>query len=71
MNFDYISFLKENSRQFFDYITETEVNQRIRFGQFTMNYLNEKFPEIVVPEEYDCFYDDKKVSKLIEYLASL
>lgn len=64
MNFDFDAFFAQANRQFV-------LSEGQRYGQFMMNYLHEKFPEIVVPEEYDCFYDDKKVIKLIDYLASL
>lgn len=64
MNFDFDAFFAQVNRQFV-------LSEGQRYGQFMMNYLYEKFPEIVVPEEYDCFYDNKKVVKLIDYLASL
>lgn len=42
-----------------------------RYGQFLMNYLYEKHPEIQVPPESDCFYDDKLVKKFLTFIYSL
>jgi hypothetical protein len=47
----------------------SKVNQR--YGQFLMNYFTKNYPGITVPEECDCFYDDKKVPKFFDFIASL
>lgn len=41
-----------------------------RYGQFLMNFLKESFPEIIVPENADCFYDDKKVKEFLHFVYS-
>ena len=42
-----------------------------RYGQFLMNYLRDNHPEITVPEEFDCFYDNNKIPQFLGYIASL
>ena len=42
-----------------------------RYGQHLMNELFARYPQITVPEEADCFYDDKKVEPFIQFLYSL
>ena len=42
-----------------------------RYGQFLMNYLAQNYPNIMVPEEADCFYDDKKVKDFLHYIYSM
>jgi hypothetical protein len=42
----------------------------LRYGQFLMNYLAQHYPDIVVPDEVDCFYDDTKVPKFIRFILS-
>jgi hypothetical protein len=42
-----------------------------RYGQFMMNYLKVHYPDIVVPEEADCFYDNSKCCNLLVYLENL
>lgn len=39
-----------------------------RYGQFLMNYFTSNYPVVVVPDEYDCFYDDKKVKKFLHFI---
>jgi len=39
-----------------------------RYGQFMMNYLTKNHPDISIPEECDCFYDNSKVPILMSYL---
>lgn len=64
MNFDYDSFFSRANRRFV-------LSEGQRYGQFLMNYLHECHPEIVVPKEYDCFYDNSKVTQFLEYLSQL
>ena len=42
-----------------------------RYGQHLMNELFARYPQITVPEEADCFYDDKKVELFTSFLYSL
>lgn len=42
-----------------------------RYGQFLVNYFTSNYPGVVVPNEYDCFYDDKKVEKFLQFIYSL
>jgi len=42
-----------------------------RYGQFLMNYLTQHHPDIVVPDEVDCFYNDNKVPKFMRFLCKL
>ena len=42
-----------------------------RYGQFLMNYLTQHHPDIVVPDEVDCFYNDTKVPKFMRFLCKL
>ena len=42
-----------------------------RYGQFLMNYLTQHHPDIVVPDDVDCFYNDKKVPKFMRYIHTL
>lgn len=39
-----------------------------RYGQFLMNQLKNEHPEIAVPEEVDCFYDNGKVPQFLQFL---
>jgi hypothetical protein len=41
------------------------------YGQFLINELNQKYPEINVPDDADCFYDNLKVPNLLVYLHSV
>lgn len=42
-----------------------------RYGQFLMNYLQQKHPDIKVPDSADCFHDDKNVKKFLHFIYSL
>lgn len=39
-----------------------------RYGQFLINYLNQRFPNIEVPDSANCFYDNKKVEEFLEFI---
>jgi hypothetical protein len=39
-----------------------------RYGQFLMNYLTEHHPDILVPDDVDCFYDNTKVPKFMRFI---
>ena len=42
-----------------------------RYGQFLMNYLAQHHPDIAVPDEVDCFYDNDKIAKFMRFLFTL
>lgn len=63
--FDYDKFYSEANSSF---ITQSE---HLRYGQYLMNQLSEKFPEIVVPEEADCYYDNQKVPAFLNFIAKI
>jgi hypothetical protein len=42
-----------------------------RYGQFLMNEFNSKHPQFQVPQEADCFYDNKKVGGFLKYIHSI
>lgn len=41
----------------------------LRYGQYLMNELSKRHPEINVPDRYDCYYDNKKVVDFLRYIA--
>ncbi len=41
-----------------------------RYGQFLINYLKKRFPDIEVPEYADCFYDNNKVKEFLSFIYS-
>lgn len=65
MNFDYDQFMHEVITK---YLAHSE-NQR--YGQFMVNYLYEKYPDIYVPQHIDPFYDNSKVPALMHFLFHL
>jgi hypothetical protein len=63
MNFD--DFMHNANQEFIKHL------EHQRYGQFLMNYLYEKYPEIEIPSEIDPFYDNSKIPDLIKYLHSI
>jgi len=66
-NFNYDEFMhKANS----EYLVH-EGNQR--YGQFLMNYLHDKHPDIYdkVPKELDPFYDCSKCGQFLVFLSKM
>lgn len=60
--FDYSAFCdKCNTRYSFN-----ASNQRR--GQFFVNQLCADFPDVVIPEEVDCYYDDKKLQAFLQFV---
>jgi hypothetical protein len=43
-------------------------SENLRYGQFLMNYLIENHPDVVVPDEADCFYDNNKVPNFLRFI---
>ena len=44
---------------------------KTRKGQHMMNKFGKQFPDIEVPQEVDCFYDDNKINKFYDFLWGL
>ena len=65
MNYD--NFMHNANRAYLD----LDVEDQQRYGQFLMNYLQEHHPDIVVPEEVDCFYNNNKVPNFFQFIHSL
>jgi hypothetical protein len=65
MNYD--NFMHNANRAYLD----LDVEDQQRYGQFLMNYLQEHHPDIVVPEEADCFYNNNKVPNFFQFIHSL
>lgn len=67
MEFNYDEFMHEANKE---YIVH-QSNQR--YGQFLMNYLHEKHPEIhsQIPQDVDPFYDSGKCGQFLIFLANL
>ncbi len=42
-----------------------------RYGQALYNLFTETYPNVDIPDEVDCFYDDKKVRAFISYVSML
>ena len=55
MNFDYDRFMHDANASFITH------SGNMRYGQYLMNELSNQYPEVSIPEEYDCFYDNDKV----------
>lgn len=64
MNFDCFGFMSDTNRDFMKH------SENLRYGQFLMNRLSEKHPEIVIPEECNCYYDNSKADDLIRFLMT-
>jgi len=64
-NFNYDQFISEMNQDFLQH------RESQRYGQFMMNYLYRYYPEITIPEEYDCFYDNNKCAPLLVFLSNI
>ena len=42
-----------------------------RYGQALYNIFRKTYPNVDIPDEVDCFYDDKKVRAFISYVSNL
>jgi hypothetical protein len=42
-----------------------------RYGQFLVNYFIDNYPGIILPQEADCFHDDKKVKQFLHFIYSM
>jgi len=42
-----------------------------RYGQYLYNQFRKNYPDVVIPDEVDCFYDCKKIGDFIAFIGSL
>lgn len=63
--FDYDDFMHDANAA---YIYHPEHQ---RYGQFLMNYLTQHHPDVNVPDEVDCFYNNDKVTNFMIFLCKL
>ena len=63
MNFDYDRFMHDVNASFITHVGD------LRYGQYLMNELNRQYPEVTIPMEYDCFYDNDKVPNFLKYIS--
>ena len=66
-HFDFDEFMHEANRAYLNY------QKDLRYGQFLMNSLYEKHPEIYsqVPENLDPFYDSNRCGEFLKFIANL
>ena len=65
--FDFNLFIHQANVSYFN----LDFNDSQRYGQFLMNYISQNHPDIVVPENANCFYDNGKVPRFLRFLHSL
>lgn len=46
-------------------------NQGQRYGQYLYNQFRQNYPDVLVPDEADCFYNCNKVVEFFIFLSSL
>lgn len=63
MKFDYDRFMHYANASFMTHSGD------LRYGQYLMNELSNQYPEVSIPEEYDCFYDNRKVPMFLRYIS--
>jgi hypothetical protein len=63
MSFDYDRFLHIANANFITHVGD------LRYGQYLIYELIQQYPEVSIPEEYDCFYDNGKVSDFLRYIS--
>ena len=63
-----MSEMKFNYQLFLRNAAESYTGFPIREGQHLMNEIA-KYPEVVIPMEYDCFYDNEKVTDFVSYIS--
>lgn len=64
-HFDYDAFMHEANVAFIQHEGD------LRYGQFLMNYLHEKHPNIHVPPYANPFYDCNKCGEFLKFLAGM
>jgi hypothetical protein len=64
----------QNKKTILDFCGEVFKNynkSETRKGQHIMNEFTKMFPEIEVPDDADCYYDDNKIDSFYEFLRKL
>lgn len=59
--FDFASFCSKCNTRYLN-----ASNQR--YGQFFVNQFRADFPDAIIPEEVDCFYDDEKLQNFLQFV---
>ena len=44
-------------------------SENLRYGQYLMNEIANRHPEVSVPDDCNCFYDNEKVVNFLRYIA--
>ena len=65
MQFNFDSFMHDANKAFMEHVGDQ------RYGQFMMNYLHRKHPDIEVPYDIDPFYDNSRMGHFLVFLESL
>ena len=63
MSFDFNQFIQNVNASFITHSGD------LRYGQYLMNEISYQYPEVSIPEEYDCFYDNDKVPDFLRYIS--
>ena len=63
MSFNYDRFIHDVNESFITHVGD------LRYGQYLMNELSNQYSEVSIPEEYDCFYDNRKVPMFLRYIS--
>ena len=53
------------------YLNIDVVKSDIRYGQHLVNTFSAMYSDIHIPQDVDCFYDNKLCSKFMRWVASL
>lgn len=46
-------------------------NLHQRYGQYLYNQFRQNYPDVIIPDAADCFYDCNKVGDFIAFIGSL
>lgn len=53
-------------------LIEYEQNpQGQRYGQYMVNKFSKLYPDVVIPQDCDCFYDNRKINDFLSFICSL
>jgi hypothetical protein len=63
MSFNFDRFIHDANASFITHVGD------LRYGQYLMNELSNQYPEVSIPEEYDCFYNNDKVPDFLRYIS--
>lgn len=65
MIFDFNDFIHEAIHSFM------KCPDNVRYGQFLVNFLHQKYPDIELPLEIDPYYENSKIPDFLNYIHSL